>query len=62
MRRPSERSVALAGPGLGSAQPPQFHAAQASSNGPEAWPGAPPACADQPKACVGCQVPSAVAD
>eukprot|EP00969_Alexandrium_andersonii_P096122 4244211-Alexandrium_andersonii.AAC.1 len=62
MRRSTEYSAIRAGPELGSAQAPRFHAAQASSNGSEAWPGAPPACEDQPQACAGCQVPSAGAD
>eukprot|EP00969_Alexandrium_andersonii_P335564 14830789-Alexandrium_andersonii.AAC.1 len=62
MRRSTEYSVTPTGPGLGSAQPPRFHAAQASNSGSEAWPGVPPARADQPQACAGCQVPSASAD
>eukprot|EP00969_Alexandrium_andersonii_P034929 1528819-Alexandrium_andersonii.AAC.1 len=62
MRRSTEYSATLAGTGLGSAQPPRFHAAQASGSGSEAWPGVPPAIAGQPRACAGCQVPPAVAD
>eukprot|EP00969_Alexandrium_andersonii_P063324 2788137-Alexandrium_andersonii.AAC.1 len=62
MRRSTKYSVTLAGPGLGSAQLPRPHAAQASGSGPGAWPGVPSAGADQTQACVGCQAPSARAD
>eukprot|EP00969_Alexandrium_andersonii_P037220 1630836-Alexandrium_andersonii.AAC.1 len=62
MRRSTEYSTIHTGPGLGSAQLPPLHAAQASGSGSEVWPGAPPAFADQPRACAGCQAPSAVAD
>eukprot|EP00969_Alexandrium_andersonii_P026217 1144422-Alexandrium_andersonii.AAC.1 len=62
MRRSTEYSVTLSGPGLGSAQPPRFHAAQVSGSGSEDRPGIPSADADQPQACDCCQDPSAVAD
>eukprot|EP00969_Alexandrium_andersonii_P133278 5894157-Alexandrium_andersonii.AAC.1 len=62
MRRSTEHSATRPGPGLGSAQPPRFHAARASGNGSDDWPGAPPAVADQPQACECSRDPSTVAD
>eukprot|EP00969_Alexandrium_andersonii_P173071 7650315-Alexandrium_andersonii.AAC.1 len=62
MRRSTEYSTILTGPGLGSVQPTRSHAAQVSGNGSGAWPGVLPARAGQPQACGGCQVPSAIAD